>query len=76
MLYNSHILYYRLGIDWGKQLNCKAMRNYLTITPMLIQIYIKIGLRMFYYSQQSSKKLSDELCDQMVTEDIVRIISH
>lgn len=59
---------------WGKQLDCKAMQNYLAITPMLTQICIKFGLKMFYYSQQScDRKLSDELCDQMVTEDIKTI---
>lgn len=57
--------------NYGIQLDCKAMQNYLALTPMLMPICIKLGLKMFYLSHQIiDRKLSDELCDQMVAKDL------
>lgn len=57
--------------NYGIQLNCKAMQNYLALTPMLIPICIKLGLKMFYRSHQViDHKLSDKLCDQMADKDL------
>lgn len=57
--------------NYGIQLDCKAMQNYLALTPMLMPICIKLGLKMFYRSHQViDHKLSNELCDQMVAKDL------
>lgn len=57
--------------NYGIQLDCKAMQNYLALTPMLMPICIKLGLKMFYRSHQViDHKLSNELCNQMVAKDL------
>lgn len=57
--------------SYGIYLDCKAMQNYLAVTPMLMPICIKLGLKKFYLSHQIiDRKLSDELCDQMVNKDL------
>ena len=57
--------------NYGIQLDCKAMQNYLSLIPMLMPICIKLGLKMFYRSHQViDHKLSDELCDQMFAQDL------
>lgn len=57
--------------NYGIQLDCKAMQNYLAFTPMLMPICIKLGLKMFYRSHQViDHKLSEKLCDQMVAKDL------
>lgn len=60
--------------NYGIQLDCKAMQNYLALTPMLMPICIKLGLKMFYRSHQViDHKLSEKLCDQMVAKDLEAI---
>ena len=57
--------------NYGIQLDCKAMQNYLSLIPMLMPICIKLGLKMFYRSHHViDHKLSDELCDQMFAQDL------
>lgn len=57
--------------NYGIQLDCKAMQNYLALIPMLMPICIKLGLKMFYHSHQViDHKLSGELYDQMFAQDL------